>query len=1335
VPPDPTSRPERRWSRKSEAVVIEASSREELVRRAEEVRALLASPAPPGLADLAATLNTALEGHPARLAVVAVSPSDLERKLAYALGRLGDRGCRQIKDRKGIYYFAEPLGAAARLALLFPGEGAQYPDMLADLCLHLPVVRESFDRTDRAFAGHPRGYVPSDFIFARPRGAADREAQERRLWEMDGAVEAVFTANHALHRLLEALGIRPYAVVGHSTGEYSALIAAGCIDVSSDEQLTRLMLDLNGTYEKMLRENGIPEATLVAVGAADREAVLAALDAEKDAVDVAMDNCPHQVVLCGGEEGVRRVTDRLRSQGAVCETLPFARAYHTRSFAPICATLREFFARVPIRSPQIDIYSCATAAPMPAAPDEIRALAVGQWAMPVRFRETVEAMYANGIRIFVEAGPRGNLSAFVDDTLRSRPHLTLPANLHRRSGMEQIDHLVALLSAHGVPLRPDLLYRDRACRRVALEPKGEPAPRPPVAPMHLPSSLPALRLVEAGRSRTATPPNASAPPTPLAGEGDGRSRVMSEYLRTAERFVQMQRGVMLAFLGSPAAVSPTLVASSAPAAGTSAVAGRAAALPLVAAAAGPPVVDAAGPLPLGTARDDDAAKPAAGPSAIAAPSAERTVGTARPDLKGTLLSVVSERTGYPTEMLGLELRIEADLGIDSIKRVEIVGALQRRLGSLPADAVEGMTRLKTLNEILQYLAEQAGATTRGPEPAPAAPPPEAPRGASVPAPGPGERLPLIGAVRSNTPSHELVTRREIDLGEDLYLRHHTLGSGVSEEDSELLALPLVMLTMGAEMLAQAAARLAPGKVVVELRDVRAQRWLALKTGRLSVEVAARRVSDGAAVEVAAELREVEVDTAEPPAPAPPALRATVVLADEYPAAPTAPPLPLRGARPSRFAPADLYTKVMFHGPSLQGVASVDRWGEDGAEATLRTLPPAELFRSWADPAFLTEPVLLDAAGQIVGFWTAEHLRSGFVVFPYRIDSVRFFGPALPPGERLTCRARIALEGDELVRSDFDVLGGDGHVRIRVSGWEDKRIGITEEFFRFRFSPRDVVLSRPWTPPLPGGARPSLVRGCRLEFAGGLLEREAMVWKEGLAHLVLSRREREEWRALAGGEKRRTEWLLGRLAAKDAARLLLSERLGRPVCPADVEVRTDVHGRPHVDGAWSALLDEPLAVSISHGAGLAVALAAAGAGIGIGIDVEPAVGRSAGFSGDLELAFTREERALLEALSGADPEEWLLRFWCAKEAASKALGLGMGGDPRSLSVHSVDARTGSLTVTPRGRLAERAGASDGVTIPVCTARDGAIIVAAAIGKEPIWIRRSQAPTEARSSRTS
>ena len=70
----------------------------------------------------------------------------------------------------------------------------------------------------------------------------------------------------------------------------------------------------------------------------------------------------------------------------------------------------------------------------------------------MRFQETVEAMYADGVRIFVEVGPRGSLTAFVDEVLRGRPHLAVAGNVRSRSGVTQLHHMLGLLAAHHVPV-------------------------------------------------------------------------------------------------------------------------------------------------------------------------------------------------------------------------------------------------------------------------------------------------------------------------------------------------------------------------------------------------------------------------------------------------------------------------------------------------------------------------------------------------------------------------------------------------------------------------------------------------------------------------------------------------------------------------------------------------------------------------------------------------------------------------------------------------------------------------------------------------------------------
>src|SRR5205814_10628830 len=117
----------------------------------------------------------------------------------------------------------------------------------------------------------------------------------------------------------------------------------------------------------------------------------------------------------------------------------------------------QFFAQLTLRPPRLPIYSCAARGRMPDHPEAIRELAVSQWTRTVAFRETIEAMHADGLRVFIDVGARGNLAGFVEDTRRGKPALSVAANLPRRSGLTQLNHLVAATFAQGAPAAPEVL--------------------------------------------------------------------------------------------------------------------------------------------------------------------------------------------------------------------------------------------------------------------------------------------------------------------------------------------------------------------------------------------------------------------------------------------------------------------------------------------------------------------------------------------------------------------------------------------------------------------------------------------------------------------------------------------------------------------------------------------------------------------------------------------------------------------------------------------------------------------------------------------------------------
>jgi len=1132
------------WPRPSELLVVEAASRAELAERARAEAAALAADGDGSLYAAARRLCTRLGAQPWRLAVVAAGRAEAAEKLERAVAKLADKGCGRIRSRDGIYFFAEPLYPEGKIAFLFPGEGSQYRNMLAGLCLHFPSARAWFDRIDRALRDHPRGLLPSEVIFPppAPAGEAGDRIDDGALWRMDIGPEAVFAANQAMYSLLEALAIRPAAMLGHSTGEYSALYAAGANRYDNEQRLLDDILALNLHYEQLEQRGLVARGRLIGVAGLAPETI-AELVAARDDLHWAMDNCPHQQVVCAlTDSAAAWLRGRLDDLGGMSTPLPFDRAYHTPAFQPFCDGLGLFFERLDIATPSTPIYSCLTAAPMPDDPAEIRRLAIGQWAGRVRFRESIERMYADGVRLFVECGPRNNLTAFVDDVLKGRPHLALPSDLEHQHGVTQFLHLLAQLAAQGVPMDLAGLYP----QEVAVADERSVRRSVPIR-----TGLQPLRLSRSARERApARPTQPQAPAEPAA----------------------------LAALAEPL----EMIRLPDPAAGGGVEHG---ALPAV---------------------------------------AESDAGAAVLD------------TWFGT--MGSFLRCQQRI-------------METYLGQSGAAA---------------DLAEQRALDA-------------------------ASAWPMLGAIDELVPGVRLSSRVRIAMGESLYLADHTIGRDISSADPELGALPVVPLTFSMELMAEAAAALMPGLVVVGMREVRAYQWIALDRGEIELLLHAEPIPGAQAVRVT--LRQPPGPARDPRLPPVIIIEGDILLAAERPPPPVAEALPLRAERPSRWRPEDVYREIMFHGPRLRVIASMDRWGEDGSEGTFLGLDHGRLFRSTAAPVFQTDAITLDAAGQLIGMWTADHLPQGFHVFPFRMESLRIYGPNLAPGERARCRARIALVGDTEVRSDIELIRADGTLQQRIGGWWDKRFDLPTRFFHLRCQPASRLLAEP-RPDLLGGevgaARLSLV--VLDDLPHEILTSSGQIWLRVLAHLVLGRSERSTWHEMTNAAvKRRIEWLLGRVCAKDAARVLMGRRMTSMPAAAEIEVVIGEDGHPFVARDPHAASDAPPHLSIAHAAGTAVALAGeADTCLGVGIDIEGVESKPDGFT---ETAFSPAERALIS--SQRQPERVMITCWCAKEAVAKALHRGLGNLLREVEVRAIDAGSGRVEVHLHGELKaelERRGAA-------------------------------------------
>ena len=397
-----------------ELFLFTSDTRQGLVARLAELAAYLDRPQPAPLHDLAFTVSGGYAPSPECVAVVATSHADLRAKVARACERLSDGSCTTIDEKDGVYYSRQRLGG--KLVFLFPGENAQYVNMLGELWLSFPEIRGAFEEADEACAGSGDGFLPSALNFPPP-GAAEppKDADEISQWEK--AVVLVHTANTGMSRLLESLGVRPDAVAGHSFGELSALEMAGVLRPGQGDERVRFARHAYRHLHELSHEHDLPEGRLLAVGGAEQAQIDAVLARFPDSLRVAMENCPHQHVLCASgpamDEVAGEVQRALATEGAICAPLPIRRPYHTPFFEPAFPLEKAYYEEVGVHPPCIEVYSCSTTEPFPAEPPAIVEVAARHWMSCVRFQRTIERMYERGFRIFVDVGPRGNLCAFV----------------------------------------------------------------------------------------------------------------------------------------------------------------------------------------------------------------------------------------------------------------------------------------------------------------------------------------------------------------------------------------------------------------------------------------------------------------------------------------------------------------------------------------------------------------------------------------------------------------------------------------------------------------------------------------------------------------------------------------------------------------------------------------------------------------------------------------------------------------------------------------------------------------------------------------------------------
>lgn len=415
-----------------------------------------------------------------RLAIVANSAADLAAKLKTAIDKAGGAAVDAFNNRNGIFFRAKPVDG--KIAFLFPGEHSQYQGMLEDVALNAPSVRRWLDRLEGLY-GEARAMPHRHLLFPPPTvlSPQERDGLAAQLAEIAEGSEAVFFADMAYFKLLTTLGVRADMMMGHSTGENAALIAAKAARMNDDETCAYIKA-MNAIFSDIEADGAVPKGVLLNIGASTAEDFAAALAAHPN-IHFTMDNCPNQKIVFADEKTAAEVSAMLTAKGAICARLPLTWAYHTDHVRPLAERFRTLFEEVSVGEPTTQLYSCSTAAPFPKGEAEIRATVIKQYTTRVRFTEAINRMHADGARLFIEVGAGNALSGFVRDILGDREFLSLSCDNPKRDSLTGLMTMLAQLYVAG-----------RFSAAAAIPDRADQAA--PMAEPFLPSHLPLIRLDE-----------------------------------------------------------------------------------------------------------------------------------------------------------------------------------------------------------------------------------------------------------------------------------------------------------------------------------------------------------------------------------------------------------------------------------------------------------------------------------------------------------------------------------------------------------------------------------------------------------------------------------------------------------------------------------------------------------------------------------------------------------------------------------------------------------------------------------------------------------------------
>jgi acyl transferase domain-containing protein len=639
----------------------------------------------------------------ARLGFVAESLKDCISKLEIAVKQL-ENNKDAWSHPKEIFFRPNGISSNIKVASLFSGQGSQYANMAKEATSSFETLQQTIAAFDAK-----KGYDLAIKIYPKPVFTAeDKDSLEKNITNTEFAQPAIGAISLGYYKVFKNAGLVSDMVAGHSFGELTALCASGVL--SETDYMTLAI----ARGKAMAGKNASGDAgMMLAVKAATSE--IQPLIASIPGVSIANINASNQLVLGGTTEGITKAKTLLDTKDYRSVILPVSAAFHTDCVGHAQQPFEKSIQAIEFSSPVIPVYSNSTGNPYPTETPEIKNILAQHILNTVDFKTEIENMYAAGARVFVEFGPKSILTNLVKDILADKEHFVVATNAKATKNSDlQIREAAVQLQVLGC----ELGAIDSNARRVAmplLQSKmavkiaGNNYVSPATQKVYndvlnngfkVSGATEIIRTVEVIKEVIKeVPVSINKISTDQVTEEDMTATIIKSAIdgikENQSKTLDMFQTILTEQNKQTAQLLALLSANFGGEQNPENTAAVAVKIPAAASPSAPPAT--------ASAQIVEPIKPAAIP---VIETALPTQGNS--EMLDLMLSVVADKTGYPAEMLELSMDMEADLGIDSIKRVEIFGAITEQSDKLTDINPNDLTELRTLQEIVDYISAKAG---------------------------------------------------------------------------------------------------------------------------------------------------------------------------------------------------------------------------------------------------------------------------------------------------------------------------------------------------------------------------------------------------------------------------------------------------------------------------------------------------------------------------------------------------------------------------------------------------------------------------------------------------